>query len=80
MFNLVSKILFMLNHFLNISGVRFYLEFNNNTLALSKDIFSTSDLPMIGKEMMKKVMKMINCKYTMLVSCKGLKWNVCPRY
>lgn len=76
MFNLVSKILFMPNHFINILGVRFYLEFNNNTLALSEDIFSTSGLQVIGKEMMKK----INHKYTMLVSCKGLKWNVCPRY
>lgn len=58
----------MSNYFINILGLRFYIEYNDNTAALSEDIFSRS-----GKEMMKKPMKMINCKYIILVPCKGLK-------
>ena len=44
----------MSNSFVSIIDFRFYLDYNNNIAALSKDIVSKSGLPMIGKKTMKK--------------------------
>lgn len=63
----------MSNSFISIIDFRFYLDYNNNIAALSKDIVSKSGLPMIVKEIMKKWLKWLTPNNIMVISCKALE-------
>lgn len=63
----------MSNSFVSIIDFRFYLDYNNNIAALSKDIVSKSGLPMIGKKIMKKWLKWLTPNNTIVISCKALE-------
>lgn len=63
----------MSNSFISIIDFRFYLDYNNNIAALSKDIVSKSGLPMIGKEIMKTWLKWLTPNNIIVISCKALE-------
>lgn len=63
----------MSNSFIIVIDFRFYLDYNNNIAALSKDIVSKSGLPVIVKEIIKKWLKLLTPNNTIVISCKALE-------